>query len=222
MIPFEGRDSLGPPHLLSRKDLIHVILRLQFEGWRRALLHDAALTSDRDETYMNGRLYQGMVSVRASLGLTNIFIVETPGVRPEADRPRPEGEPDVIMLFAEFGANEPHAIIECKRLDPLENPRRLRGEYVRSGIDRFIDGLYGRGHDLDFMIAYVLRGDGPAAMQDVNAYLQNVGRCEVCLHATDAFDNFGFIARSDHVRTVDGRQFRLLHSFVGFGTTVLE
>lgn len=222
MIPFERQDSLGPPRLLSRKDLIHVILLLQFEGWQRALRQDAGLTSDQDETYMNGRLYQGMVSVRASLGLTNIFIVETPGVRPEADHPRPEGEPDVIMLFAEFGANEPHAIIECKRLDPHENPRRLRGEYVRSGIDRFIGGLYGRGHDLDFMIAYMLRGDGPLAMQDVNAYLRNVGRCDACLHATDEFDNSGFIARSDHVRTVDGCQFRLLHSFVGFGATIPE
>ena len=219
MIPFEGRVSLGPPRLLSHKDLINVILRLQFEGWRHALQHDAALTSHCDETYMNGRLYQGMVSVRTSLGLTNIFIVETPGVRPEAESPLPEGEPDVIMLFAEFGANEPHAIIECKRLDPLENPRRLRGEYVRAGIDRFVAGLYGRGHDIDFMVAYVLRSDGPAAMHDVNAYLQNVGRHDALLQVTDEFDASGFIAQSDHLRTVDARRFRLLHSFVGFWAT---
>jgi hypothetical protein len=216
VIPFEGRESLGPPRLLSRKDLIAVILRLQLEGWQRALEHDPALSPHCDETYMNGRLYQGMVSVRASLGLTNVFIVETPGVRHQPDPPLPEGEPDVIMLFAEFGANEPHAIIECKRLDPLENPRRLRREYVRSGIDRFIAGLYGSGHDIDFMVAYVLRGDGPAAMDDVNAHLQNVRRCGDLLHATDEFRSAAFIARSDHLRTFDARRFRLLHSFVGF------
>jgi len=216
MIPFEGRDSLGPPRLLSRKDLINVILRLQFEGWQRALEHDSALTPNCDETYMNGRLYQGMASVRSSLGLTNVFIVETPGVRHQLKPPLPEGEPDVIMLFAEFGANEPHAIIECKRLDPLENPRRLRGEYVRSGIDRFIAGLYGTGHNIDFMVAYVLRGDGLAAMDDVNAHLRNVRRDDDLLHATDEFGCAGFIAQSDHLRTSDARRFRLLHSFVGF------
>ena len=66
MIPFEGQKSLGPPHLLSRKDLIRVILRLQFEGWRSALQLDPALKPDQDEPYMNGRLYQGMVRVRTS------------------------------------------------------------------------------------------------------------------------------------------------------------
>lgn len=220
MIPFEGQNSLGPPRLFSRKDLISVILRLQFEGWQRALDDDAALTPHCDETYMNGRLCQGMVSVRASLGLTNVFLVETPGVRPEPEPPLPEGEPDVIMLFAEFGANEPHAIIECKRLDPLENPRRLRREYVRSGINRFIAGLYGSGHEIDFMVAYVLRGDGPAAMDDVNAYLRNVKRCSDSLRATREFGYASFIAQSDHLRTSDARRFRLLHSFVRFQDSI--
>lgn len=216
MIPFEGRESLGTPRLFSRKDLVSVILRLQFEGWRYALEQDATLTPERDETYMNGRLYQGMVSVRNSLALTNIFIVETPGLHVNAKAALAEGEPDVIMLFAEFGANEPHAIIECKRLDPFENPRRLRGEYVRAGVDRFIVGFYGAGHDIDFMVAYVLRGAGSAAMNDVNTYLDNVGRSEDQLQVTDEFGDPGFVARSDHRRKTNERLFCLLHSFVGF------
>ena len=77
------------------------------------------------------------------MGLTNIFIMEKPGVRAGPDPALPEGEPDVIALFAEFGANEPHAVIECKRVDPLENPKQLRGKYVRCGMHRFIKGLYG-------------------------------------------------------------------------------
>ena len=133
---------------------------------------------------MNGRLYQGMSSVRNYLGLSNIFIVEKPGVRTDGEAAHPEGEPDVIMLFAELGANEPHAIIECKRLDPFEKPKQLRGEYVRSGMNRFIAGRYGRGHDIDFMIAYVIRGDESSAMRDVNVYLQSVGRHESCLRTT--------------------------------------
>ena len=136
MIPFKGRKSLGPPRLLSRTDLIRVILRLQFEGWKSALQTDPTLKPDQNEPYMNGRLFQGMVQVRTAMGLTNIFIMEKPGVRPTPGPALPEAEPDVIVLITEFGANEPHAIIECKRVDPLENPKRLRGKYgqVHQGI----------------------------------------------------------------------------------------
>ncbi len=216
MIPFEGRESLGPPRLLSRSDLIQVILRLQFEGWQSALLDDPALNSSRDEPYMNGRLFQGMVRVRASLGLTNIFIIEKPGVRTTGAPALPVGEPDVIFLFAEFGANEPHAIIECKRVNPLEDPKQLRGEYVRSGMDRFIRGLYGPGHELDFMVAYLLEGDAELGVADINAYLNNVGRSIDRLQESSNYTDFGCVAYSDHRRIVDNCHIRLLHSFLLF------
>src|SRR5690348_4141520 len=137
MIPFDRAASLGTPHLLTRNDLIEIIHRLQFEGWEFAIRNDINLKNAASETYMNGRLFQGMVQVRNSLGLSNIFLVQTPGIQTSADRAIPDREPDIILLIAEFGANEPHAIIECKRLDPLEPSRALRGEYVREGIDRF-------------------------------------------------------------------------------------
>ncbi|MYK32989.1 MAG: hypothetical protein F4051_15165, partial [Boseongicola sp. SB0670_bin_30] len=211
MIPFKGRKSLGPPRLLSRTDLIRVILRLQFEGWKSALQTDPTLKPDQNEPYMNGRLFQGMVQVRTAMGLTNIFIMEKPGVRPTPGPALPEAEPDVIVLITEFGANEPHAIIECKRVDPLENPKRLRGKYVRAGMDRFIKGLYGPDHDIDFMVAYVLDGDEPAALKDINIYLRNVKRPSDSLLVMTSLNSIGFVAHSGHVRTVDNRPFRLLH-----------
>jgi hypothetical protein len=107
MIPFQDAASLGAPKLLSRQDLIAVILRLEFEGWQVALAMDVGLTTTVSEPYMNGRLFQGMVSVRNTLGLTNIYLVETPGVRSRPKPARPEGAPDLILLFAEFGSNEP-------------------------------------------------------------------------------------------------------------------
>jgi hypothetical protein len=216
MIPFQGGASLGAPKLLSRQDLIAVILRLEFEGWQLALKEDVNLTNKVTEPYMNGRLYQGMVKIRDLLGLTNIYILETPGVRPLPGPPLPQGAPDVILLFAEFGANEPHAVIECKRLDPHETPKNLRGEYVRSGIDRFISSAYGAGHDLDFMVGYLLSGDGYGAVSDVNEYLNNVGRPKCHLHAARVFPGISFIAESDHTRASDNSSLRLLHSFLSF------
>ena len=215
-IPFRTPESLGKPRLLSHPDLIRVILRLQFEGWNHALQQDSSLTADRDEPYLNGRLFQGMQYMRNQLGLSTIYILEAPGVRSDATLAKPDGEPDIVVLFAAFSESEPHALIECKRLDPHENPRQLRGEYVRSGIDRFIEGLYGSGHEVDFMVAFVLRGDEPTAMDDLNTYLQNVNRPKDLLQLSRGFQNSGFVAQSEHTRRVDGLHFRLLHSFVRF------
>lgn len=216
MIPFKDSDSIGPPKLLSRKDLIRVILRLQLEGWQRALQDNPPLTSDRSETYMNKCLCLGMVSVRNSLCLSNVFILETPTVRADPDMGAPDGEPDITVFFAFFSANEPHAIIECKRLDPLENPKELRRKYVRSGIDRFVSGVYGRDHEIDFMIAYVLSDSVLSAMQDVNEYLWNVRRRESMLRTSNEFGTLGFVAESDHIRAIDQSSFRLLHNFLCF------
>ena len=165
---------------------------------------------------MNGRLFQGMQYMRNHLGLSTIYILEEPGVRSNATLAKPDGEPDIVVLFAAFSESEPHALIECKRLDPHENPRQLRGEYVRSGIDRFIKGLYGSGHEVDFMVAYVLRGDEPAAMRDINSHLGNVNRPKDFLQPSRDFQKFGFVAQSEHAREDDGLRFRLLHKFVRF------
>jgi hypothetical protein len=216
MIPFHHPASLGAPQLLSRTDLVQIIHRLQFEGWDFALRNDVNLNNAASEPYMNGRLFQGMVNVRNTLGLTNIFLVQTPGIQTSADQALPDREPDIILLIAEFGANEPHAVIECKRLDPLEPSRALRGDYVREGIDRFINSAYGPDHDLDFMVGYLLRANGNAAVADINAYLTNVDRPSCFLTRSATFVASGYVAESNHSRSQDSSRFRLLHSFVTF------
>ena len=215
-IPFGEHDSLGPPNLLSRQDLIRVIIRLQFEGWSIALRSDPSLNGNQSERYMNGRLFNGMTDVRNSLKLDNIYIVETPGVRSNADRSTPDGEPDIAIWFSSFGANDPHALIECKRIDPSQMSRSLRRQYVVSGIDRFISGRYGSGHEVDFMVAYVLSNTERGSMQDINRYLRNVGRVGESLQSNSNFNDLGFVAQSRHIRDVDGGLFRLLHSFLPF------
>jgi hypothetical protein len=215
MIPLNGMASLGAPKLLSRGDLVSVIVLLEFEGWKLALARDNGLKRSSGETYMNGRLFQGMRDVRNTLGLTNMFLIEAPGVRSKEELAKPDREPDLILLFAEFGANEPHAIIECKRLDPCETSRALRGECVREGVDRFINGAYGQGHELDFMVGYLLSGDGAAAVADINAYLSNVGRASCSLRPSTALSRLGYVAVSNH-RRPDGSPILLLHSFLEF------
>jgi hypothetical protein len=216
MIPQEGDDSLGAPGLLVRKDLISLILRLQAEGWKRALAKYPELDSSKDEPYMNGRLFQGMLDEIKGLNLRNIYVFEEAGVRSDDDLAEPDGKPDGIVVLMELGTIEPHAIIECKRVNPLEISRDLRGRYVRFGIDRFINELYGAGHVIDFMVAYVLDGDDFSALTDVNDYLSNVGRESCHLRQTGEFAMERLIGESTHTRVKSRQPFRLFHQFLVF------
>ena len=216
MIPLDIQNSLGSPSLLTRTDLTLVVLQLQFEGWQIAKEKFSEISPTSGEVFLNGCLFQGMKDARTAHKLFNLFIVEKPAVRSDPNMATPNKEPDLGLYFVDFGANYPHALIECKRLDPLETPPKLRGAYIRSGVDRFVDGSYGQGHDLDFMVAYVLRSDSPAAMTDINVYLAKVGRQDASLHPENGFAQTGFVAKSDHLRAINGADFALLHSFLEF------
>ncbi len=219
LIPFGRSSKVGVPgDLISYPRLISAIIKVTFGGWAEALARDPPPTPAHDEPGMNGALAQGMRASAQALGLTNIAVVETPGERSDPTLEVPDVEPDVILLVAQFAHRLwVRAIVECKRLDPLEASRRnLRREYVREGMDRFISERYGRGCQLCFMVGYVLRQDGAAAMADVNAHLQAVGRATDCLAAAPRFRNVGFVGESTHVRPSNGLNLKLLHSFLVF------
>jgi hypothetical protein len=182
-----------------------------------ALGNDPALTPSRDERYMNGSLARGMNAARPALGIENIWVIETPGERSYSDLVIPDRAPDVVLVIAQFAEQSPHAIIECKRLNPDESPKRLRSQYVREGIDRFVGQQYGRVLDLGFMVGYVLQGGGAAALADINECLAGIGRSSEWLIRDASYGaGAGFIGRSTHVRGADPVPFVLLHCFLPF------
>lgn len=220
VIPMDDGTSLGRPRLLVRRDLIAVILRLQFDGWLRALQDDPALSPGRGEVYLNGRLFDGMEKVRIALRLSNLWLEREPGIGLDPHSARHLGEPDVSVIIAGFISTPPHAIIECKKLSPHEEPRKLRREYVVSGMDRFINGPYLTNGDVNFMIAYVDSGSEEEAMHDVNEYLSAVNRLACSLDTSTEYNSdfglTGYIAKSIHVCAPSSESFLLLHTFVTF------
>jgi hypothetical protein len=218
MIPYRGASIVGAaPKLLGFPTLVRTILELVYQGWVSALAADSALTPSQDERYMNGSLARGMNTARPTLGIENIWVIETPGERSHLDLVVPDRAPDVVLVIAEFAEQSPHAIIECKRLDPDESPKQLRSEYVREGIDRFVGRQYGRALDLGFMAGYVLRGGGAAALADLNECLDGIGRSSERLTGEVSYGTAaGFIGCSAHVRGTDPVPFVLLHSFLPF------
>jgi hypothetical protein len=218
MIPYRGSSSVGTaPALLRFPTLIRAILELVHHGWIAALANDSALTASQNERYMNGSLARGMNAARPILGIENIWVIETPGERSHPGLTIPDRAPDVVLVIAQFAEQAPHAIIECKRLDPGENPKQLRSEYVREGIDRFVGQQYGRALDIGFMAAYVLRGGEAAGLIDINECLDGIGRPSERLVQDASYDvAAGFIACSTHVRGTDPIPLVLLHSFLPF------
>ncbi|RYE38599.1 MAG: hypothetical protein EOP21_11935 [Hyphomicrobiales bacterium] len=118
---------------------------------------------------------------------------------------KPDGRTDipiyVIEVFLRFGEHDPHAIIECKRLDGSDT--YLCREYVVEGIDRFRTGKYAENHAAGFMAGYLLRGDAADAAGGVNAYFSRVRRTAEQLTVSDIVDDPSFW-RSAH-RRIDPR-----------------
>lgn len=219
LIPFGHSSKIGvPADLISHPRLTASIVRIIFGGWAEALTCDFPPKPVHDEEGMNGVLAQGMRASVQALLLTNIEVFETPGERSDPTLATPDVEPDVILVVAQFAHRLLlRAIIECKRLDPLQSPQRnLRRDYVTRGMDRFISERYGRGRQLCFMVGYVLRQNGAAAIADINVHLQAVGRATDCLVVARRFDQVGFVGESAHERPSDRPRLTLLHTFLVF------
>lgn len=219
LIPFGRSSKIGVPgDLISHPRLTASIIKIIFGGWAEALTRNPPPMPTHDEEGMNGALAQGMRASVQALMLTNIEVFETPGERSDPTLEAPDVEPDVILIVAQFAHRLLlRAVVECKRLDPMQSPQRsLRRDYVRKGMDRFISERYGRGRQLCFMVGYVLRQNGAAAMDDINMHLQAVGRTADRLAVAPRFHHVGFVGESAHKRPGNGPHLTLLHSFLIF------
>ncbi|TGQ51610.1 hypothetical protein EN836_23455 [Mesorhizobium sp. M1C.F.Ca.ET.193.01.1.1] len=128
----------------------------------------------------------------------------------------PDGRTDipvyVVAVFLRYGEHDPHAIIECKRLDGADT--HLCREYVVEGVDRFRTGKYAENHAAGFMAGYLLRGDAAEAAGGVNAYFRRVRRTAEQLAISDIVDDPSFW-RSAHRRAHPSPPIELHHALLG-------
>jgi hypothetical protein len=65
------------------------------------------------------------------------------------------GRIDITLKFLhQFGNEDAYVAIECKRVGASLTD--LNSKYVSKGVDRFVTGQYGSGHEWGFMLGYVL------------------------------------------------------------------
>ena len=157
--------NLGP-------DIVARILATLIEGWEQAQLSPDVHTG-ANEVPMTERLRDGMRSSLWAAGLKTMVVLPGTESRSIPTLAIPDGRTDIpiliIEVFVRAAEHDPHAIIECKRIDGGD--ARLCREYVVNGIDRFRAGRYAATHAAGFMAGYVLSGTAVAAVARINTYL---------------------------------------------------
>lgn len=215
-IPYESTGAIGRQYIALGPEIVAAILLTLQSGWAVAKVDKDIAAAG--EVQITERLRDGM---RAALNLGRLpwaksFIVAL-GMesRSTPATTTPDGRTDipiyVVEVFLRYGEHDPHAIIECKRLNGADT--HLCREYVVEGVDRFRTGKYAENHGAGFMAGYLLRGDAAEAAAGINAYLSRVRRTTEQLAVSNVVADSIFW-RSTHQRTDPRPPIELYHALL--------
>lgn len=217
-IPYETNAAIGREYIALGPEIIAAILLTLQSGWAVASIPEAHVTAG--EVEITERLRDGMRAALNSKQLAwskSILIAPGTESRSTVAVTTPDGRTDIpvylIKIFLRYGEHDPHAIIECKRLDGADT--HLCREYIVEGVDRFRLGKYAENHATGFMAGYLLQGDANQAAGGVNAYFSRVGRAAEHLAASDLVDAESFW-RSSHARKIDRPPIDIHHALFAF------
>ena len=217
-LPLDNSATSGRQFIDLEPDIATTILRTIEAGWLFAL-GMPGVNTDIGEVELSERLRDGMRQAvnEGRLPLHDTMVV-LPGTESRSDPEVliPDGRTDIPILFFEFrfrsSEHDPHAIIECKRIDG--NDSRLCREYVVEGIDRFRKGKYSGNHSTGFMIGYLIAGDAKAAASGINNNLNRTSRYNENLKPSDLVAE-SWVWASCHPRK-DTLPIELHHAFLAF------
>ena len=118
------------------------------------------------ENEISVKLYAGLV--KAKDRNAHVFLVRYQDVEVDADLAKETGRKD-IMFFPSLQEQDIYLCLEAKRLNAVISGvrRSLADEYVKEGMQRFVDGKYARFVRHGAMLAYVLDGNIERAIRNV-------------------------------------------------------
>lgn len=120
------------------------------------------------------------ISVRLHAALINSkdrnahpYLIRYQDVEVDTDLAKETGRKDIVF-FPSF-QEEIYLCLEAKRLNAIVSGvrRSLADEYVKDGMQRFVDGKYARFVRHGAMLAYVLDGNVDRAIQNVENNIRN-------------------------------------------------
>jgi hypothetical protein len=143
-------------------DLVPSVFDLVLKTWDK--LDRPAIDEHEDATTV--RLFSAMV--RAKDRSVYSFLIRYQDVEVDFDLDKETGRKDIVF-FPPFNDEEIYFCLEAKRLNVVKDGHRraLADEYVKEGMQRFIDRKYSKKVCHGGMLGYVLDGDLNRAMKNV-------------------------------------------------------
>lgn len=137
------------------------VLALTLDAWSRL----APPTEDELEERTSIRLYAAMVKNRDRQ--RHRFLIRYEDVEVDIDLASETGRKDIVFFPGHDG--DLYFCLEAKRLNARVDGvmKSLADEYVKNGMQRFVDGKYSRAVHHAGMLGYVLDGDVTRAMTNV-------------------------------------------------------
>jgi hypothetical protein len=170
------------------------------------------------EDQISVKLYSALT--RAKDRNAHVFLIRYQDVEVDTDLEREIGKKDIVF-FPSLQDEEIYLCLEAKRLNALVSGvrRSLADEYVKEGMQRFVDGKYSRFVRHGAMLAYVLDGDINRAIRNVESNIrkrvkelrmgENGG-----LNASTVRSDDPHTKETHHYRTTETSAFRIHHLFV--------
>ena len=145
---------------------VGTVMALALDAWA---LIDPPLPDELEEA-TSIRLYAAMVKKRDRQA--HRFLIRYEDVEIDVDLAKETGRKDIVFFPGHDG--DLYFCLEAKRLNARVKGvmKSLADEYVKEGMQRFVDGKYGRHVHHGGMLGYVLDGDVPRAMRNVLANIR--------------------------------------------------
>lgn len=158
---------------------VGTVLGLVLDAWAQIV----PPAGDEHEDRTSVRLYSAMVKKQDRQA--HRFLIRYQDVEVDTDLARETGRKDIVF-FPGYDTDL-YFCLEAKRLNARVNGvmKSLADEYVKEGMQRYVDGKYGRHVHHAGMLGYVLDGDVARAMKNV---LDNIRKQHLALGMEPAGD----------------------------------
>jgi hypothetical protein len=146
---------------------VAAVLALTLDAWQ----HITPPAHDEREEAVSIRLYAAMVKKQDRQ--VHRFLIRYEDVEVDVDLAKETGRKDIVFFPGHDGSY--YYCLEAKRLNARVNGvmKSLADEYVKEGMQRFVDGKYSRRVQHGGMLGYVLDGDVTRAMKNVLKNIQD-------------------------------------------------
>ena len=124
------------------------------------------------EDAISDKLYSALVNAKRRSDFP--FLIRREDLEFDTDLAKETGRKDIVF-FPSLQEQEIYLCLEAKRLNAVISGvrRSLADEYVKEGMQRFVDGKYARFVRHGAMLAYVLDGNIDRAIQNIEKNIRN-------------------------------------------------